>query len=63
VRAFLAEHGFSVANMSYRITRDGPFFEYRMVIRTTNPRNTARLAASLGKLDLVREFRISPMGD
>jgi hypothetical protein len=34
-----------------------------MVIRTTNPHNTARLAASLGKLDLVREFRISPMGD
>jgi putative Mg2+ transporter-C (MgtC) family protein len=62
VRAFLAEHGFSVANMSYRITRDGPFFEYRMLIRTTNPHNTARLAAALGKLELVREFRISPMG-
>jgi putative Mg2+ transporter-C (MgtC) family protein len=62
LRAFLAEHGFSVANMSYRITRDGPFFEYRMLIRTTNPHNTARLAAALGKLELVREFRISPMG-
>jgi putative Mg2+ transporter-C (MgtC) family protein len=63
VRALLAEHGFSVANMSYRITRDGPCFEYRMTIRTTNPDNTAHLAASLRKLELVREFRISPMGD
>jgi putative Mg2+ transporter-C (MgtC) family protein len=63
VRALLAEHGFSVANMSYRITRDGPSFEYRMVIRTTDPNNTAHLAASLRKLEIVREFRISPMGD
>jgi hypothetical protein len=23
-RASLAEHGFSIANMSYRMTRDGP---------------------------------------
>jgi putative Mg2+ transporter-C (MgtC) family protein len=49
--------------MSYRITRDGPSFEYRMVIRTTNPDNTSYLAASLRKLELVREFRIFPMGD
>jgi putative Mg2+ transporter-C (MgtC) family protein len=63
VRALLAEHGFSVANMSYRITRDGPGFEYRMTIRTTNPENTAQLAASLRTLELVREFRLSPMGD
>jgi putative Mg2+ transporter-C (MgtC) family protein len=27
VRAILAEHGFTVANMSYRIARDGPCFE------------------------------------
>jgi putative Mg2+ transporter-C (MgtC) family protein len=63
VRALLAQHGFTVANMSYRITRDGPCFEYRMVIRTTNPHNTAHLAAALRKLELVREFRISLMGD
>jgi putative Mg2+ transporter-C (MgtC) family protein len=49
--------------MSYRVTRDGPSFEYRMTIRTTDPNNTAHLAAALRKLELVREFRISPMGD
>jgi putative Mg2+ transporter-C (MgtC) family protein len=59
----LAEHGFSVANMGYRMTGGGPSFEYRMTIRTTNPHNTARLAASLRKLEVVREFRLSPMGD
>ncbi len=63
VRALLAHHGFTVANMGYRITHDGPFFEYRMVIRTTDPANTACLAAALRQLELVREFRISPTGD
>jgi putative Mg2+ transporter-C (MgtC) family protein len=63
VRALLAEHGFRVATMRDRITRDGPCFEYRMAIRTTNPDNLSHLAASLRKLDLVREFRISPMGN
>jgi putative Mg2+ transporter-C (MgtC) family protein len=63
VRALLAEHGFTVANMSYRITRDGHGFEYRMTIRTTNPANTSHLAAALRKVERVREFCISPMGD
>jgi putative Mg2+ transporter-C (MgtC) family protein len=63
VRALLAQHGFTVTNMSYRITRDGTCFEYRMVIWTTNPHNMAHLAASLRKLELVREFRISPTGN
>ena len=63
VRALLAAHGFTVANMSYRITRDGICFEYRMTIRTMNPDNTSHLAAALRKLEVVREFRISPMGD
>ena len=62
-KVILAEHGFRVVNMSYRITRDGPYFEYRMTICTTNPDNTAHLAAALRKLACVREFRISPMGD
>jgi putative Mg2+ transporter-C (MgtC) family protein len=63
IRVLLAEHGYSVADMGDHITCDGPSFEYRMTIRTTDPNNTAHLAASLRKLELVREFRISPMGD
>jgi putative Mg2+ transporter-C (MgtC) family protein len=63
VRVFLAGHGFRVANRSNRMTRDGPHIEDRMTIRTTDPHHTAHLAASWRTLELVREFRISPMGD
>src|SRR5437867_9103927 len=41
VRAMLAELGFSVANLSYRLIGGGRFFEYRMVIRTRDHRSTA----------------------
>lgn len=63
VRALLAHHGFSVANMGYWITHGGSFFEYRMVLRTNDPANAASLAAALRGLEIVREFRISPTGD
>lgn len=63
LRALLAEHGFSVANLSYRVVDDGSFFEYRMVIRTADPTASARLAESLRGIANVREFRISPTGD
>jgi putative Mg2+ transporter-C (MgtC) family protein len=63
VRELLAEHGFTVTNMSYRVTSDDPFFEYRMTICTMNAENTSHLAAALGKLERVREFCISPMSD
>jgi putative Mg2+ transporter-C (MgtC) family protein len=59
----LSQHGFSIANMAYRIVEGGQFFEYRMVLRTTDPTSTARLADTLRALDLVREFRLSPTGD
>ena len=62
VRTLLAQHGFAVANMSYRII-EGELFEYRMVIRSSNPRSASRLAEHLRDLKTVREFRISPTGD
>jgi putative Mg2+ transporter-C (MgtC) family protein len=63
VRSLLASHGFVVSNMSYRVTGDGESFEYRMVLRTSDPGNTAQLAVALRKLENVRGFRISPAGD
>jgi putative Mg2+ transporter-C (MgtC) family protein len=63
LRAMLAQHGFSIANMAYRVVEDGQFFEYRMILRTTDPANTSKLATALRNLDLVHEFRISPTGD
>ena len=63
LRDFLAKHGFTVANMSYRVTDDGLFFEYRMVIRTINSENLSQLATALRQLKSIRAFRISPTGD
>jgi putative Mg2+ transporter-C (MgtC) family protein len=63
VRALLKKHGFTIANMSYYVTHDGSYFEYRMMIRTTRAENTVQLAEALGGLEQVREFQISPAGD
>jgi putative Mg2+ transporter-C (MgtC) family protein len=63
VRRMVADHGFEIANMSYRITSEG-LFEYRMDIRTKrNPATTAHLAETLRKSDMVRDFRISTTGN
>ncbi|MBI3561334.1 MAG: MgtC/SapB family protein [Gammaproteobacteria bacterium] len=63
VRILLNQQGFTIANVSYRITDDGLFFEYHMVIRTTDARNTARLANTLRQMSAVQGFQISPTGD
>lgn len=63
LRAFLCGHGFTVANMSYRVSDDSAAFEYRMMIRTTDPANLSELAVALRQFDNVRAFRISPTGD
>ncbi len=63
LKGFLASLGFTVANMSHRLSDDGLYFEYRMVIRTNNPNNLSELAVALRELKPVRAFRISPTGD
>jgi putative Mg2+ transporter-C (MgtC) family protein len=62
-RQLLKDQGFSIANLSYRLHRDNGYFEYQMVIWTHNQSDTQRLTEALSKLDVVREFRISPTGD
>ncbi|HSI59999.1 MAG TPA: MgtC/SapB family protein [Ideonella sp.] len=62
LRALLAQHGFSVANLSYRLD-DAATFEYRMMLRTTDIANLQRLATTLTGMAPVLEFRISPTGD
>ena len=63
LRGFLKEHGFTIAQMSYRAFDDEPDFEYRMVLRTTDQQNIPRLAVALRDRPDVRAFRISPTGD
>jgi putative Mg2+ transporter-C (MgtC) family protein len=63
LRALIARHGFSVANLSYRLRADGQFFEYRMTIRTRSAENALRLARTLSAMPSVVEFQIAPTGD
>ncbi len=63
VRSLITEQGFSIANMSYRLDRDGGFFEYRMIIRTGDKQAIEKLAGALRKRIDLLEFRISPSGD
>ena len=63
VRRLISSHAFSIANMSYRVSGDGRFFEYRMIIRTNDWDNMRRLAETLRERAAILEFRISPTGD
>lgn len=61
--AMLHRFHFTVAHVSYRLEESGTLFEYRMVIRTTNPKAAGIYADALRNMEQVREFRISPTGD
>src|SRR6266849_2901047 len=39
LRQLVGKYGFSIANLSYRLSETGKIFEYRMVIRTRDRRN------------------------
>jgi putative Mg2+ transporter-C (MgtC) family protein len=62
VRKLVADHGFEIATMSYRITQAG-LFEYRMDIRTTDSGKASSLAKVLGEMESVRSFRLSTTGN
>jgi putative Mg2+ transporter-C (MgtC) family protein len=63
IRKIMKDHGFNIANMSYRITEDGLYFEYRMILRSSNARNISALATFLLKMEQVKSFQLSPTGD
>ena len=63
LRTLIGSHGFSIANLSYRLDENGKSFEYRMVIRSRDRRSAETLARALRQLPQVIEFRIAPTGD
>jgi putative Mg2+ transporter-C (MgtC) family protein len=63
LRRLIGEHGFSIANLSYRLSDHGKVFEYRMVIKCRDRRNAEALSQHLCQLREVLEFRIAPTGD
>src|SRR5215212_11079534 len=63
LRELIGRHGFTIANLSHRLTEMGKVFEYRMVIRTRDRTAAARLAQYLCTVPGIIEFRITPTGD
>lgn len=63
LRDLIGQHGFSIANLSYRLTDGGQQFEYRMTIKSRNRGHAEALSKHLRELPGVVEFRIAPTGD
>jgi putative Mg2+ transporter-C (MgtC) family protein len=63
LRKLIGEHGFTIANLSSRLSEGGKQFEYRMVIRSRDRKSAEALSQRLRGLPQVVEFRISPTGD
>lgn len=63
LRLLLKEHGFTVANLSYRLEREANFFEYRMSIRSLRLARATKLSETLSAMPSIKEFRISTTVD
>jgi len=63
LRKMLAEYGFAIVNLSSRLVDSGQHFEYRMVLKSRDPKGGAKLSEHLLTLPEVNEFKISPSND
>ena len=63
MRKLIGDHGFTIANLSSRLTEGGQQFEYRMTIKSRDRHNAQALSTHLRGLPEVLEFRIAPTGD
>jgi len=63
LRDLVAQHGFTVYNLAYRITGETQQFEYRMVLRAVGSGASRGLSDSLRANPKVTEYRISPASD
>jgi len=63
IRALVDGHGFTLANFSYRLDRDGSVRRYSMTIASADRSAAGKLAAHLEKESSIQEFRIAPTGD
>jgi putative Mg2+ transporter-C (MgtC) family protein len=63
VRDLVAQHGFTVANFSYRLDGEGRVRRYTTTIASTDRGAAGRLASTLDAHEAVHEYRIAPTGD
>src|SRR6476661_7902243 len=63
VRKLIHDRGFTIANLSSRLSESGQQFEYRMTIKSIDRKNAETLSSYLRARPEVIEFRITPTGD
>jgi putative Mg2+ transporter-C (MgtC) family protein len=63
LRALVENHGFSIANFSYRLDGEGRIRRNSMVIRSADRSAVRRLSETLESSEQVLEYRIAPTGD
>jgi len=63
LRALVAQHGFSLHNMSFRLHREVGELEYRTVLRTMKWSNLEKLSSMLSRDPRVLEYRIAPASE
>lgn len=63
IRELVEEHGFSLANFSYRLDRDGSIRRYSMTLASSDRSAAGKLAQTLEAAGEVQEFRLEPTGD
>lgn len=63
LRELMRGHGLKVASLTYRLTGEGKYFEYRGVLSTLDAGNVRKLSETLRANPAVAEFRLAPTGD
>jgi putative Mg2+ transporter-C (MgtC) family protein len=63
LRKLVAEHGFSITDLSYRLDRRTDSFEYKFVMWSVHRNSSRNLARALLALPNVAAFRMSPSRD
>jgi putative Mg2+ transporter-C (MgtC) family protein len=63
LRELVAQHGFSIYNLNYRLVGEGSQFEYRAVLRAVGSTGVRGLSDALRGNRQVLEYRIAPASD
>jgi len=63
LRRLVAEHGFSITDLSYRLDNKTGSFEYKFVMWTADSKACGNLAQTLLALPNITDFKISPSRD
>lgn len=63
LRALVAEHGFSITDLSYRLDSRTGTFEYKFVMWSADRHSSGNLVRTLLAIPKVVDFRISPSRD